>query len=76
MKITNLNEKVYDFTTASNNHTFIANSFIVSNCSGDGTLRKAADLWRRYKISDSYALHKMQVKVSMRAVHLLQINGI
>ena len=72
---TNLNEKVYDFTTASNNHTFIANSFIVSNCSGDGTLRKAADLWRRYKISDSYSLHKMQVKVSMRAVHLLQING-
>ena len=26
------NEMVYDFTTFSNNHSFIANSFIVSNC--------------------------------------------
>lgn len=44
-------------------------------CSGDGTLRKAPDLWRRWNTGMGIALHKVQVKIVLKAAELLEIGG-
>lgn len=35
-------------------------------CSGDGTMRKAPDLWRRWKPESGLAIHPLQVQIAMR----------
>lgn len=44
-------------------------------CSGDGTLRKSADLWTRWNTRMGPALHDMQIRVTMRAFKLLAPGG-
>jgi multisite-specific tRNA:(cytosine-C5)-methyltransferase len=44
-------------------------------CSGDGTLRKAPDLWKRWKPGLGNALHVLQLQVAERAMHLLRVGG-
>jgi 16S rRNA C967 or C1407 C5-methylase (RsmB/RsmF family) len=44
-------------------------------CSGDGTLRKSPDLWKRWKPTLGYSLHKMQIQVAIRAANLLKTGG-
>ena len=44
-------------------------------CSGDGTIRKSPDVWKKWKPTLGYSLHKMQIKVAMRAAKLLEVGG-
>jgi hypothetical protein len=44
-------------------------------CSGDGTIRKSPDVWRKWKPTLGYSLHRMQVKVALRAAKLLAKGG-
>eukprot|EP00894_Picocystis_sp_ML_P001080 jgi/Pico_ML_1/51597/g2595.t1 len=44
-------------------------------CSGDGTMRKAPDLWRRWTPGSANGLHPLQVKIAKRAAHLLKVGG-
>ncbi|XP_061344392.1 uncharacterized protein LOC133290324 [Gastrolobium bilobum] len=44
-------------------------------CSGDGTLRKAPDLWRKWNTGMGHGLHSLQVLIAMRGISLLKIGG-
>ncbi|XP_028755187.1 tRNA (cytosine(34)-C(5))-methyltransferase isoform X1 [Neltuma alba] len=44
-------------------------------CSGDGTLRKAPDLWRKWNIGMGNGLHSLQVLIAMRGLSLLKVGG-
>jgi 16S rRNA C967 or C1407 C5-methylase (RsmB/RsmF family) len=42
-------------------------------CSGDGTMRKAPDIWRRWTVANGNGLHIMQLKIALQAARLLQV---
>lgn len=44
-------------------------------CSGDGTLRKAPNLWWRWKAGIANGLHGLQVQIAMRGISLLKVGG-
>ncbi|XAR73427.1 tRNA (cytosine(34)-C(5))-methyltransferase, partial [Bertholletia excelsa] len=44
-------------------------------CSGDGTLRKAPDIWRKWNGGMGNGLHGLQVLIAMRGVALLKVGG-
>lgn len=44
-------------------------------CSGDGTLRKSPDIWRRWTSANGNGLHFLQNKIAVRACHLLKVGG-
>ncbi|KAL0912421.1 hypothetical protein M5K25_018391 [Dendrobium thyrsiflorum] len=44
-------------------------------CSGDGTLRKAPDIWRKWNAGMGNGLHRLQVEIAMRGVTLLKVGG-
>ncbi|RDX80861.1 tRNA (cytosine(34)-C(5))-methyltransferase, partial [Mucuna pruriens] len=44
-------------------------------CSGDGTLRKAPDLWRKWNTGTGNGLHNLQVLIAMQGVSLLKVGG-
>ncbi|XP_054806628.1 uncharacterized protein LOC129309217 [Prosopis cineraria] len=44
-------------------------------CSGDGTLRKAPDLWRKWNTGMGNGLHSLQVLIAMRGLSLLKVGG-
>lgn len=44
-------------------------------CSGDGTLRKAPDIWRRWVASNGNGLHLLQLRIALQAAHQLRIGG-
>eukprot|EP00898_Chlorokybus_atmophyticus_P000654 jgi/Chlat1/158/Chrsp1S03099 len=44
-------------------------------CSGDGTLRKAPDLWRKWNPGMANGLHRLQVAIAMRGIQLLKVGG-
>ena len=44
-------------------------------CSGDGTLRKAPDLWRRWSDGLGLGVHKMQLSILMRGLQMLVPGG-
>ncbi|XP_004502409.1 uncharacterized protein [Cicer arietinum] len=44
-------------------------------CSGDGTLRKAPDLWRRWNTGTGNGLHNLQILVAMQGLSLLKVGG-
>ncbi|XVF59014.1 hypothetical protein PTKIN_Ptkin07bG0239800 [Pterospermum kingtungense] len=44
-------------------------------CSGDGTLRKAPDIWRRWKEGMGNGLHSLQIQIAMRGLSLLKVHG-
>ncbi|XP_055810969.1 uncharacterized protein LOC129880797 [Solanum dulcamara] len=44
-------------------------------CSGDGTLRKAPDIWRRWNVGMGNGLHGLQVQIAMRGMSLLKVGG-
>ncbi|KDD75934.1 hypothetical protein H632_c429p1 [Helicosporidium sp. ATCC 50920] len=45
-------------------------------CSGDGTLRKAPDIWRRWTPGNGNGLHPLQLCIALRAVELLKTGGL
>ncbi|XP_048128320.1 RNA cytosine-C(5)-methyltransferase NSUN2-like isoform X2 [Rhodamnia argentea] len=44
-------------------------------CSGDGTLRKAPNIWWRWKAGIANGLHGLQVQIAMRGISLLKVDG-
>lgn len=44
-------------------------------CSGDGTMRKNAELWNRWKPMLGVALHRLQVDIAIRGVQALKVGG-
>ncbi|CAK9274340.1 unnamed protein product [Sphagnum jensenii] len=44
-------------------------------CSGDGTLRKAPDIWRKWNCGVANGLHRLQVQIAMRGVAILKVGG-
>ena len=45
-------------------------------CSGDGTMRKNPDIWRRWRVTHAMGLHRMQKRIALRGVALLRPGGI
>ncbi|XP_058087072.1 uncharacterized protein LOC131234303 isoform X2 [Magnolia sinica] len=44
-------------------------------CSGDGTLRKAPDIWRKWNAGMGNGVHRLQVQIAMRGIALLKVGG-
>lgn len=44
-------------------------------CSGDGTLRKAPDIWRKWNAGMGNGVHRLQVEIAMRGLALLKVGG-
>jgi len=44
-------------------------------CSGDGTLRKSVDLWKKWTASSGLILHSLQLEIVQRAFRLLKVGG-
>ena len=44
-------------------------------CSGDGTLRKAPELWRRWSPRLGYGVHRVQLNLLLRGLQLLVAGG-
>ena len=44
-------------------------------CSGDGTMRKAPDIWPRWTVGNGNGLHPLQLKIALRAAQLLKVGG-
>ncbi|CAN7991843.1 unnamed protein product, partial [Ixodes hexagonus] len=45
-------------------------------CSGDGTLRKNIDLWRKWNVANGNSIHGLQVRIARRGLELLAEGGI
>ena len=45
-------------------------------CSGDGTMRKAPDIWRRWTAANGNGLHALQINITLRACQLLKVWGV
>jgi 16S rRNA C967 or C1407 C5-methylase (RsmB/RsmF family) len=44
-------------------------------CTGDGTIRKAVDIWRRWSLADANAIHLRQLQILVRGINLLKPGG-
>lgn len=44
-------------------------------CSGDGTLRKQPDIWRKWNPANGNGLHIIQLRITLRACELLRTGG-
>ncbi|CAL6331498.1 unnamed protein product [Bathycoccus prasinos] len=44
-------------------------------CSGDGTMRKAPDIWARWHGGFGNGLHSLQIKIAKRAAQILKVGG-
>lgn len=44
-------------------------------CSGDGTLRKQPDIWRKWTTNQGNGLHLIQTRITLRGCELLKVGG-
>jgi 16S rRNA C967 or C1407 C5-methylase (RsmB/RsmF family) len=44
-------------------------------CSGDGTMRKAPDIWRRWSCGNGNGLHVTQLRIALQGARLLKAGG-
>ncbi|CAM6097710.1 unnamed protein product [Calypogeia fissa] len=44
-------------------------------CSGDGTIRKAPDIWKKWHSGLGNGVHRLQIQIAMRGVALLRVGG-
>lgn len=44
-------------------------------CSGDGTMRKCPEMWRKWNYGMGLGLHKLQIAILLRGVELLEAGG-
>lgn len=42
-------------------------------CSGDGTLRKNADIWRKWSARNGNSLHLLQLRIALQGCRLLEV---
>jgi 16S rRNA C967 or C1407 C5-methylase (RsmB/RsmF family) len=45
-------------------------------CCGDGTLRKAPDIWRRWTPANGNSLHSLQLKITLQACRLVKARSL
>ena len=45
-------------------------------CSGDGTLRKNPDLWKKWNPGHAFSLQSLQVRIATRGIQLLSPGGL
>lgn len=45
-------------------------------CSGDGTMRKAPDIWRRWSVNNGNGLHNLQLRIALQAARLLKVRTV
>lgn len=45
-------------------------------CSGDGTIRKAPDIWQRWTPGNGNGLHTLQLRIALRGAELLAAGGL
>lgn len=45
-------------------------------CSGDGTLRKAPDIWRRWRVGNGNGLHALQLRITLQSCRLLKVRAV
>ncbi|RCI13800.1 hypothetical protein L249_8021 [Ophiocordyceps polyrhachis-furcata BCC 54312] len=64
-------------TDASSKNVYLKFDRILADvpCSGDGTLRKNANLWRDWQPGNALGLHHTQVRILVRALQLLKVGG-
>jgi 16S rRNA C967 or C1407 C5-methylase (RsmB/RsmF family) len=43
-------------------------------CSGDGTMRKSPDIWRKWNVASGNSLHLTQLKIALQAARLLKVS--
>jgi len=44
-------------------------------CSGDGTLRKAPDMWKKWNPLGAISLHKLQIDIAKHGLNILKVGG-
>ena len=44
-------------------------------CSGDGTLRKAPVIWKRWNAAGGNMLHGLQLQIACKGVRLMRLGG-
>ncbi|CAI4225884.1 unnamed protein product [Auanema sp. JU1783] len=44
-------------------------------CSGDGTLRKNPEIWKKWTPQDALGLHRMQLAIARRGIEKLKVGG-
>ena len=44
-------------------------------CSGDGTIRKASDIWRRWSPISGNGIHALQLRIALQSATLLKVGG-
>ena len=44
-------------------------------CSGDGTIRKQPEVWAKWTQNNGFALHPLQIKITLRGLALLKPGG-
>ena len=44
-------------------------------CTGDGTMRKAPEIWRNWTPRSGQALHPLQLQILVRGAYLLRVGG-
>lgn len=62
---------------ASSKHVYLKFDRILADvpCSGDGTLRKNANLWKDWQPGNALGLHLTQIRILVRALQLLKVGG-
>ncbi|PFH60837.1 hypothetical protein XA68_10244 [Ophiocordyceps unilateralis] len=60
-----------------NKHVYLRFDRILADvpCSGDGTFRKNANLWRDWQPGNALGLHPTQIRILVRALQLLKVGG-
>lgn len=44
-------------------------------CSGDGTVRKQPDIWKKWSVANGIGLHILQLRIALRGAELLKVGG-
>lgn len=44
-------------------------------CSGDGTMRKSPDIWRRWSVSSGNCLHPLQLRIALHGARLMRVGA-
>ncbi len=42
-------------------------------CSGDGTMRKAPDIWRKWSVGNGIGLHIIQLRIALQGIKLMEV---
>jgi len=73
--VTNHDAQLFPLLTVDNSPLQFDRILCDVMCSGDGTMRKSPDVWKKWKPTIGMGLHPQQIKVAMRAGYMLKKGG-